>query len=268
MSVKIVRALNRGLDVLQAIHASKAVSLQDLHLATGLPKPTLLRILKTLMIRGLVWQRLADGAYIAGYTFSARAGASVDEEAHLAEAAAPILTNLGQRVRWPSVLAVPRLDHMAVIETNRPISYFKYILRAPLGFRINMLRSASGRTYLAFCPQEECAAIVGRLANSQRPGDALAQNPERLQRILAETRRRGYGTRDPDFGGNYDQPRSRANDGRNSIAVPILVREGIAGCINLTWIAKVATRQGHRRALSPRPQRGRKDDWRADAGLK
>jgi IclR family mhp operon transcriptional activator len=171
----------------------------------------------------------------------ARAGASVDEEAHLAEAAAPILTDLGKRVRWPSVLAVPRLDHMAVIETNRPISYFKYILRAPLGFRINMLRSASGRTYLAYCSPDECAAIVARLANSSRPGDALARNPARLDQILAETRKRGYGTRDPDFGGNYDQPRSRVNDGRNSIAVPILVQDDIAGCINLTWIAKVAT---------------------------
>jgi IclR family mhp operon transcriptional activator len=241
MSVKTIRSLNRGLDVLQAIHASKAVSLQDLHVATGLPKPTLLRILKTLTERQLVWQRIADGAYVAGYTFSARASASVDEEAHLAEAAAPVLADLGKRVRWPSVLAVPRLDHMAVIETNRPISYFKYILRAPLGFRINMLRSASGRTYLAHCSEEECAAIVARLAGSTRPGDVLARSPARLAQVLAETRRRGYGVRDADFGGNYDQPRSRANDGRNSIAVPVVAHAEVVGCINLTWIAKVAS---------------------------
>ena len=53
-----------------------------------MPKPTLLRILKTLTGRDLVWQRMADGAYIASYTFSKRAGA-IDEEAHFAEAAAP-----------------------------------------------------------------------------------------------------------------------------------------------------------------------------------
>ena len=47
--------------------------------------------------------------------------------------------------------------------------------------------------------------------------------------------------RDPDFGGNYDQPRSRTDDGRNSIAVPVLVGEEIVGCINLTWVAKVAS---------------------------
>ena len=47
--------------------------------------------------------------------------------------------------------------------------------------------------------------------------------------------------RDPDFGGNYDQPRSRVDDGRNSIAVPVPVGEEIVGCINLTWVAKVAS---------------------------
>ena len=54
MTVKIIRALNRGFDVLQAVQSSKAVSLHDLHLATSLPKPTLLRILKTLMGRDLI----------------------------------------------------------------------------------------------------------------------------------------------------------------------------------------------------------------------
>jgi IclR family transcriptional regulator, mhp operon transcriptional activator len=240
MGVKIVRALNRGLDVLQAIQSAKAASLHDLHLATSLPKPTLLRILKTLIGRDLVWQRIADGAYVASYMFSKRAGA-IDEESHLAEAAAPILADLCKRVRWPSILAVPRLDHMIVIETNRPMSYFNYILTAPLGFRINMLRSASGRTYLAFCPQKERAAILARLRNSSRSGDVLARSPAKLNKILAETRTRGYGTRDPDFGGHYDQPRSRVDDGRNSIAVPVHVGDEIVGCVNLTWMAKVAT---------------------------
>ena len=239
MSVKIVRALNRGLDVLQAIQSANATSLHDLHLTTSLPKPTLLRILKTLVGRELVWQRLADGAYVASYTFSKRAGA-IDEELHLAEAAAPVLADLCKRVRWPSILAVPRLDHMVVVETNQPMSDFDYIIPRPLGFRINMLRFASGRSYLAFCSQKERAAILARLRKSTRPGDALARNPAKLNKIFAETRERGYSLRDPDFGGNYDQPRSGADDGRNSIAVPVHFGGEIVGCINLTWVAKVA----------------------------
>jgi hypothetical protein len=135
---------------------------------------------------------------------------------------------------------IPRLDHMVVVETNQPMSEFDYIIPRPLGFRINMLRSASGRSYLAFCSQKERAAILIRLRKSARPGDALARYPAKLNKILSETRARGYGVRDPDFGGNYDQPRSRVDDGRNSIAVPVHLSGDIAGCINLTWVAKVA----------------------------
>ena len=123
------------------------------------------------------------------------------------------------------------------------MSDFDYIISPnPVGsFNVNMLRSASGRCYLAFCSPEERAAILARLRKSGRPGDALAHNAARLDRVLADVLARGYGTRDRDFGGHYDLPRSKANDGRNSIAVPVHVGDEVVGCINLTWIARVAT---------------------------
>ena len=63
-SVKSIRALERGLDVLQALQTGPGAGLKDLHEITGLPKATLLRILRTLGERNLVWQRMADGAYL------------------------------------------------------------------------------------------------------------------------------------------------------------------------------------------------------------
>ena len=62
--VKSVRALERGLDVLLEIQQRRASSLHELHQALGLPKATLLRMLVTLGSKGLIWQRLADGAYL------------------------------------------------------------------------------------------------------------------------------------------------------------------------------------------------------------
>ena len=230
------------MDVLRIIQESKAASLNDLHMTTQLPKATLLRILKTLIGRDLIWQRIADGAYVPSYTVSKRARV-FDEETHLAEVAAPILADLCKRVRWPSALLCPRLDHMVTIESNRPMSDFDYIISPnPVGsFDVNMLRSASGRCYLAFCSSKERAAILARLRKSVRPGDALAHNASKLDKVLAEIRARRYGTRDRDFGGHYDLPRSKVNDGRNSIAVPVYAGDEVVGCINLTWIARVAT---------------------------
>lgn len=237
--VKTIRALERGLDVLSMLQAAKAASLHDLHRTTGLAKATLMRLLLTLERRGLVWQRMADGAYLPSHTPQARAR-HLDDENHLVEVASPVLEQLVQRVDWPSILAVPRLDYMEVIETNRPRSYFHHIPLGPIGFRINMLRSATGRAYLAFCGEAEREAVLARLRASHQAGDALARNAAWVARMLNETRRQGYSVRQPDFGGHYDKPRSAWDDGRNSIALPIAVGGAVIGCVNLTWIAKVA----------------------------
>ena len=62
--VKPVESLSRGLRVLQLLQEVRAASLHDLHLATGIPKSTLTRILYTAHRQGLVWQRMADGAFL------------------------------------------------------------------------------------------------------------------------------------------------------------------------------------------------------------
>jgi len=237
--VKTIRALERGIDVLQLLQTANAASLHDLHRTTRLAKATLMRVLLTLERRGLVWQRMADGAYLPSHTLQARAR-HLDDEHHLVEVASPVLERLVRSVDWPSILAVPRLDYMEVIETNRPRSYFHHIPLGPVGFRINIPRSATGRAYLAFCGGAEREAILARLRASPQAGNAPARRGAWVARMLNEIRRKGYAEREPDFGGHYDKPRSAWDDGRNSIALPISVGGTVVGCVNLTWIAKVA----------------------------
>src|SRR5438046_261262 len=84
----------------------RAASLHDLHRATGIPKPTLTRILYTLYRQGLVWQRMADGAFLPSHLMLQRG--RLDDTAWLVEIASPVLERLCERVMWPSVLSVPR----------------------------------------------------------------------------------------------------------------------------------------------------------------
>jgi IclR family transcriptional regulator, mhp operon transcriptional activator len=238
--VKTIRALDRGLEVLSYLHRARAASLHDLFLATGLPKATLTRVIVTLEKRGMVWQRLADGAYMASHTLQPRAPQLSDEN-YLVEVAASVMERLCRKVNWPSVLAVPRLDCMEVIETNRPKSYFSHVPVGPIGFRINMLRSATGRAYIAFCSESERQAMLQRLAASAEPGNYMARKPAMVERLLDETRRLGYGHRTPDFGGHFDQTRREWNDDRDSIAVPIFVGDEVIASLNMTWMHKVAT---------------------------
>lgn len=238
--VKTIRALDRGLEVLGYLHTARNASLHDLYLATGLPKATLTRILATLKERGLVWQRLADGAFMASHTYQPRPP-QINDENFLVEVASPILGRLCQKVNWPSILAVPRLDHMEVIETNSPKSYFSHIPLGPVGFRINILRSATGRAYIAFCSEAERKAVLLRLAASNEHGNFMANQPELVQRILDDTRRKGYGVRADDFGGHFDKTRRESDDQRDSIAVPVWAGDEVVAIINLTWMHKVAT---------------------------
>jgi IclR family transcriptional regulator, mhp operon transcriptional activator len=195
---KTIRALERGLQVLDALRANPISPLQDLHRATRIPKPTLLRILHTLDRAGLVSRRLADGHY----RLSASSGAvrKRDRYDRVAEAAAPVLFRLCEKVKWPSDLFVPAGDCMERRETSRPYSPFTIpAMPQKIGVRVGWLMTGVGRAYLAWCSEKERNEILERLRKLNRPGDGLARDPKRFDKILGETRRRGYATRDPSF---------------------------------------------------------------------
>ncbi|MGH1552922.1 hypothetical protein ACRAWF_15525, partial [Streptomyces sp. L7] len=59
------------------------------------------------------------------------------------------------------------------------------------GFKVNMLRSASGRAYLAYCPPEERATVLRRLRDRGGPGEQLAEDPNAIRQLVETTRHRG-----------------------------------------------------------------------------
>src|SRR5258708_36988962 len=84
----------------------RAASLHDLHRETGIPKSTLIRILHTLAGRGLVWQRMADGAFVPSHLLQRRA--PVDDAGWLGVGASPPLAaGRGRGARPPPRAAAP-----------------------------------------------------------------------------------------------------------------------------------------------------------------
>jgi IclR family mhp operon transcriptional activator len=224
---------------MQALQASPISSLHDIYLATRISKPSLLRILHTLEQFGMVSRRLADGHYrISSFVRAAR---KRDRYDRVAEAAAPVLDRLCQKVSWPSDLFVPAGDHMERRETSRAqspyVSHPSYMIR--IGQPVNWLMTGVGRAYLAFCPDREREQILQRLRKSDQPEDRLARDPKQVDKALAETRARGYGTRAPGFvGGHYGNAQ---DDGLAGIAVPLLDRTRVHGSINILWIRTALT---------------------------
>jgi IclR family mhp operon transcriptional activator len=234
---EMIQGLQRGLQVMQVLQTRSIASLNDIHRATHISKPSLLRILKTLEYAGVVSRRLADGHYrLSAFTRGAR---KRDAYERVAEAAAPVLDRLCQKVKWPSDLLVPAGDHMERRETSRALSPLTinspFHARKELGTKVNWLLTGVGRAYLAFCPAGERARILERLRRSGRPEDRLARDPSRLEQILAETRARGFGVRDPSFaGGPYGTP--PFDDGLAGMAIPLQDGRRVHGSINILWI--------------------------------
>jgi IclR family mhp operon transcriptional activator len=224
--------------VLEALESQPISSLHDLHLSTGIPKPSLLRVLQTLQRFHLVSRRLGDGRYRTSTNLTRRPRRHARHE-RVAEAAAPVLDRLCQKVSWPSDMMVPSGDHMLIAESSQTRTPF-LINAGGIGTPVNWLLSGVGRAYLAHCPDKEREAILRRLRQSDNPVDRLAHEPRRLEKILAETRQRGYAIRDPSFvGGHYGTaPR---DDGLAAIAVPLLDRSRVHGAINILWVKTACT---------------------------
>jgi IclR family mhp operon transcriptional activator len=232
-----IRGLERGLQVFKALQNVQTSTLEQLHRVTGISKPSLLRILSTLQREGMVHRRLDDGRYrvSAKLTNLSRQPAHVD---YIAEVAAPVLDRLCQRIVWPSDIAVPVHDYMEIMETSRTLSPFVFN-SGVIGNQLNWLLTAHGRAYLSFCSEEERGTILARLRKSGRAENWLAAHPDRLDKIFAEIRRLGYGTRDPSYsGGFYD---NAFDDQLTGIAVPILAGGRVHATINILWVRRAMT---------------------------
>ena len=118
----------------------------------------------------MVSRRLADGRYRISASLT-RLGRKRDRYDRVAEAAAPVLDHLCQKVSWPSDLMVPAGDHMEIRETSRTQSPFMgYYNKDRVGMPVNWLLSAVGRAYLAYCPEAERRKMVGLLRKSDQSG--------------------------------------------------------------------------------------------------
>ncbi len=240
--VKSVRALERGLQVLECVREAETVSLNDLHRRTKLPRATLLRALKTLEEGGWI-QTGRDGAiYRPGPKLFGETSFGARHRT-LADLAVPVLDALGKKVIWPADVGICRGASMVILKSSRRHAPF-VINRNAVGRRPSLLKSAMGRAYLTFCPAQERERLLERLRRSTHPDDKLAAMPSAVRRILDETRARGYGVREPGYWAGADD----VGGDVSSIAVPVMVGAQVAACISLLWVAGAGSTEDFARA--------------------
>lgn len=224
MASSPIRSVTRAIELLQALNRQPVSTVDDLHVQTGLPKPSIVRLLRTFVVKGLVCHAPQHGAY---YLTSQVRSLSVGyhSEPRIVEAAAPLLDAMTRRVKWPMAIAVPDNNAVIIRYSTVPISPLS-LLHSSINMRLSLVTRALGRAFLAFCDDDEREHILNALRASRDPEDSPAQNPDEIQAVLATIRASGYATRHPGF-----RPVS------NTVAVPVFDGQRVVATVGLTFIS-------------------------------
>lgn len=189
----LVRVLSKGLHLLRVLNEHCELTALELCRLTGIPRPTVHRLLNTLIADGYVTLSHAGRRYQA--TVQAQAlGQGYREEAWVADIARPILRDLQRELVWPSDVATYRDGAMVIRQTTNSTSPVS-IVGERVGSRISVLRSALGRAYLGFSEPGVRDVILDILAAPDSPDHAAAQDRHRVIAMLDQVRGEGFAER-------------------------------------------------------------------------
>jgi len=180
MTAPVIEPVRRSFAVLEALSHRRSTTLSVLTGETGLPRPTVVRLLQTLMALGYAARVSRQQGYrltdrVLGFAESIR---FVD---HLVDAAIPHMRRFTEEHGWPLYLATISQGAIVIRHSTAPESPMSFE-GAGLNARRPVLISALGRVWLAFCPEEERRAILRDVGVTRRQGVALDSVLERVRR--------------------------------------------------------------------------------------
>lgn len=225
------QALARGLTVLELLAVNGPLTLARLHELSKLPKSTLRRILLTLVERNFVRRSLSDDRYRLVVTLPIISPEPQSPgAARLISAVFPNALRLTRQINWPSDIHLREHHWMRIVDSTRSASSAR-VFQGHSDRRVHLFGSASGIACLSTLNLGE----VFDLFND--PDLGKAWSPDRIdlswkdyERILIETRARGYGTRQGVYLGE-----TSLDDKLAAIAVPLMRRGQALGALTVLY---------------------------------
>ncbi|WP_049577413.1 IclR family transcriptional regulator [Streptomyces sp. SBT349] len=178
-------AADKTLDVLEAL--AEHHSIAGLSEATRLPKPTVHRILRTLVERGFARQT-DHGSYASGPRILTLIGRH-QRGADLSDRVRPALEELQKRTNWTvhfALLAGHEAVYAAKLEGDRP-----YHLASRVGMSLPLHSTSVGKSMLACLPEDTVRALLTRAGMPARTARTHT-TPRALFAELEAVRRRGW----------------------------------------------------------------------------
>jgi IclR family mhp operon transcriptional activator len=218
-----VESVRRAIHLLHELNRQRVSSVRHLHQATGLPKPTIVRLLDTLIDLGYVVNDRRQGGYqVTSLVRSLSAGFHGDPL--VVEAARPWAIAFTRKFHWPVAVAILDRDAVAVRFStipDSPVSPF----HATINMRLALMSRALGRAYIAFCPANERNLLLDMLSASDDPEAAVARDRDASLTLLAMIRRAGFAERSATV-----EPKSSS-----TIAVPVMMGRKVLATVGMTY---------------------------------
>ena len=187
-----ITSLGRGLRVLQALNEHNDASVIELNQVTGLPRPTLYRILNTLLDEGYVTRGGRGKSYKLTMLVRSLSVGYRDEE-WVSVIASPMLSELGDEIVWPVDIGTFDGDAMPIRETTLQTSPLSMMGGYPgrkgfAGNRVPVLSTAMGLAYLAHCSPSRRRAVLEALRDPNSAEHVDAGNNRKVQALVRETK--------------------------------------------------------------------------------
>jgi DNA-binding IclR family transcriptional regulator len=183
-----IRALDRGLDLLEAFTVQDPeLSIGQIRERTGLPKPTIVRLLSVLTERGYI-ERVAGAERFRLGVRTLEVGSVYIQSTSLEAEARPIMRRLADQTGQTANLGIldkHQVVHIEVVAPDRPVRFW-----ASIGKREEAYLSGLGKVLLTGLPDDELAAYLRRPREMMTP-NTLAGADE-LHADLERTSERGY----------------------------------------------------------------------------
>lgn len=222
-STRPIRALMRGLDALTVLNLTNGATVSEIAKEIRLPRTTTYRILETLSHAGFVYRDSNDDRY--RLTIMVRGlSDGYDDEAWVTQIARPHINELCKDIIWPIAIASLSGTSMMVREStdhSSPLAVERY----SAGFRVPLITSSSGLTYLAFSTPTLRDSILELLSRSNNPQDIQAKNRAGLMQQLNEIRMQGYAS----------ATRSLRIANEISLAVPIMIEDRVLATLMIRF---------------------------------
>jgi IclR family mhp operon transcriptional activator len=219
-----VRAVERAIDLLEALNRNPLSTLGELHRRTGIPKSSLVRLLRALESEGLVAQSSSYSAYrLLGRVTSLSSG--FPKQPLIVDLAEDAMIDFTKREGWPLALALFDEDAMVVRASTIPYTSFA-LVQSSLEIRLSLVGYALGQAYLAYLSPGEQKRLLDIARRSADPEDAASRDFRGIKQLLAQVRERGYALRNRLF-----------HSQSSTIAVPVYENGRVAASLGLTWLS-------------------------------